>query len=48
LVFVIAFEIGDDKDALKKKDLGEIDESIEVALFPCSCGTGRLGALGMM
>ena len=26
--FIFALEIGDDKDELKKKDLGEIDESI--------------------
>jgi hypothetical protein len=29
---IIALEIGEDKDELKKKDLGEIDESIRRAL----------------
>jgi hypothetical protein len=32
LAFIIALEIGYDKDELKKKDLGEIDESIKEAL----------------
>ena len=32
LALIIALEIGEDKDELKKKDLGEIDESIRVAL----------------
>ena len=32
LVLIIALEIGEDKDEMKKKDLGEIDESIRVAL----------------
>ena len=29
---IIALEIGEDKDEMKKNDLGEIDESIRVAL----------------
>jgi hypothetical protein len=33
LALVIALEIGDDKDELEKKDLGEIDESIKKALL---------------
>jgi hypothetical protein len=32
LALIIALEIGDDEDEMKKKDLGEIDESIRVAL----------------
>jgi hypothetical protein len=32
LAVIIALEIGYDKDELKKKDLGEIDESIREAL----------------
>jgi hypothetical protein len=32
LAFIIALEIGYDKDELKKKDLAEIDESIKEAL----------------
>ena len=31
LALVIALGIGDDKDEMKKKDLGEIDDSIRVA-----------------
>lgn len=33
LALIIALEIGDDKDELMKKDLGEIDESVREALF---------------
>jgi len=32
LALIIALEISDDEDELRKKDLGEIDESIGVAL----------------
>ena len=32
LALIIALETGEDKDEIKKKDLGEIDESIRVAL----------------
>jgi hypothetical protein len=32
LALIITLEIGDDEDELKKKDLGEIDESIREAL----------------
>ena len=31
-VLIVALEIGEDEEELKKKDLGEIDESIRVAL----------------
>ena len=32
MALIIALEIGEDKDEMKEKDLGEFDESIRVAL----------------
>jgi hypothetical protein len=37
LALIVALEIGDDKDELEKKDLGEIHESIREA-FPVLVG----------
>lgn len=49
LALIIVFEVGDDRDKLKEKELGSIDESIEAVLPHILVGVpGRLGALQMM